>query len=158
MFETADLTKTFGTNTAVARATIRIDRPSFVGIIGRSGAGKSTLLRMINRLTDATSGRVLWKGQDVTALQGSAMRAWQSQCAMIFQQFNLVPEWTLSRTSCTARWPARDALDPVQPLPARGHPPRDRHPGAARHRRTCRQNAQRRCQAVNNSASPSPAR
>ena len=91
MFETVDLTKTFGANTAVARATIRIDRPAFVGIIGRSGAGKSTLLRMINRLTDSTSGRVLWKGEDITGLQGRAVRVWQSQCAMIFQQFNLVP-------------------------------------------------------------------
>jgi len=41
MFETVDLTKTFGANTAVARATIRIDRPAFVGIIGRSGGGRA---------------------------------------------------------------------------------------------------------------------
>jgi phosphonate transport system ATP-binding protein len=91
MFETVDLTKTFGANTAVSRASIKIDRPGFIGIIGRSGAGKSTLLRMLNRLTDATSGRILWKGTDVTALKGRDMRTWQSQCAMIFQQFNLVP-------------------------------------------------------------------
>jgi phosphonate transport system ATP-binding protein len=91
MLETVDLTKTFGTNTAVSRATIRIDRPGFIGIIGRSGAGKSTFLRMLNRLTDASSGRIVWKGTDVTALNGREMRAWQGQCAMIFQQFNLVP-------------------------------------------------------------------
>ena len=91
MFETVDLTKRFGANTAVAQASIRIDRPGFIGIIGRSGAGKSTLLRMINRLTDATSGRILWQGTDVTTLRGREMRAWQCQCAMIFQQFNLVP-------------------------------------------------------------------
>ena len=91
MFETIDLTRTFGTNTAVAQASIRIDRPAFIGIIGRSGAGKSTLLRMINRLTDATSGRILWQGTDVTSLRGREVRAWQGQCAMIFQQFNLVP-------------------------------------------------------------------
>jgi phosphonate transport system ATP-binding protein len=91
MFETVDLTRTFGTNTAVDRATFRIDRPGFIGIIGRSGAGKSTLLRMINRLTDASAGRILWKGSDITALKGREMRAWQGQCAMIFQQFNLVP-------------------------------------------------------------------
>ena len=91
MFETIDLTRTFGTNTAVAQASMRIDRPAFIGIIGRSGAGKSTLLRMINRLTDATSGRILWQGTDVTSLRGREVRAWQGQCAMIFQQFNLVP-------------------------------------------------------------------
>ncbi|MGI1663649.1 phosphonate ABC transporter ATP-binding protein [Palleronia sp. KMU-117] len=85
------LTKRFGQKAAVDRVTIAVDRPIMLGIIGRSGAGKSTLLRMINRLTDATEGRILFEGQDVTALTGAAVRRWQSDCAMIFQQFNLVP-------------------------------------------------------------------
>ena len=91
MLEITALTKSFGQNTAVDRATIKVDRPAMIGIIGRSGAGKSTLLRMLNRLTDSTSGAVTFEGQDVTHLTGSAKRHWQSQCAMIFQQFNLVP-------------------------------------------------------------------
>jgi phosphonate transport system ATP-binding protein len=91
MLEIVDLTKSFGANSAVARVTIRIDRPGFIGIIGRSGAGKSTLLRMLNCLTSATSGRILFEGQDITSLTGRDMRAWQGKCAMIFQQFNLVP-------------------------------------------------------------------
>jgi phosphonate transport system ATP-binding protein len=62
-----------------------------VGIIGRSGAGKSTLLRMINRLTNASAGRIVVGDLDVTALSGAALRAWQADCAMVFQQFNLVP-------------------------------------------------------------------
>jgi phosphonate transport system ATP-binding protein len=62
-----------------------------VGIIGRSGAGKSTLLRMINRLTDATSGTIDCDGVDVLALRGRRVREWRAQCAMVFQQFNLVP-------------------------------------------------------------------
>ncbi len=86
-----ELTKTFGKNTAVDRATIQVDRPMMIGIIGRSGAGKSTLLRMLNRLTDHTSGQVVFEGRDVTALKGAEKRAWQADCAMIFQQFNLVP-------------------------------------------------------------------
>jgi phosphonate transport system ATP-binding protein len=62
-----------------------------IGIIGRSGAGKSALLRMINRLRDATSGTITFEGEDITAMRGAARRDWQSRCAMIFQQFNLVP-------------------------------------------------------------------
>jgi phosphonate transport system ATP-binding protein len=62
-----------------------------VGVIGRSGAGKSTLLRMVNRLGDPTAGRISFGDIDVTALRGAALRAWQADCAMIFQQFNLVP-------------------------------------------------------------------
>jgi phosphonate transport system ATP-binding protein len=61
-----------------------------VGIIGRSGAGKSTLLRLINRLTEPSEGRILHDGADITALKGKALRDWRTDCAMIFQQFNLV--------------------------------------------------------------------
>jgi phosphonate transport system ATP-binding protein len=62
-----------------------------VGIIGRSGAGKSTFLRMINRLATPSSGSIVFAGRDVTNLRGAELRRWQRDCAMIFQQFNLVP-------------------------------------------------------------------
>ena len=91
MLEVKAVTRMFGPKAAVDRASFTVDRPAFVGIIGRSGAGKSTFLRMMNRLTDATSGEILVDGRNVLALQGAEARAWQSQCAMIFQQFNLVP-------------------------------------------------------------------
>jgi phosphonate transport system ATP-binding protein len=91
MLHLKNVTKSFGANTAVDAANFDVDKPMMIGIIGRSGAGKSTLLRMLNRMTDATSGEVLFDGLDVTALRGKAKRNWQSQCAMIFQQFNLVP-------------------------------------------------------------------
>lgn len=91
MLQITELTKRFGEKTAVDSATIAVDEPTMIGIIGRSGAGKSTLLRMINRLSDATEGKIVFDGEDVTALKGSARRSWQSRCAMIFQQFNLVP-------------------------------------------------------------------
>ena len=45
----------------------------------------------MNRLPDASSGQILVEGSDILALRGSAQRQWQSDCAMIFQQFNLVP-------------------------------------------------------------------
>ncbi|WP_397543688.1 phosphonate ABC transporter ATP-binding protein [Roseovarius salis] len=91
MLEITSLTKSFGRNTAVDAVSFTVDRPAMIGIIGRSGAGKSTLLRMLNRLTDATDGTITFEGRDVTALTGTQKRAWQSDCAMIFQQFNLVP-------------------------------------------------------------------
>ena len=76
---------------AVDGVSFEMTQPQMIGVIGRSGAGKSTLLRMINRLTRATSGAVIVEGRDVLALRGGEMRAWQRMCAMIFQQFNLVP-------------------------------------------------------------------
>ncbi|WP_298919595.1 phosphonate ABC transporter ATP-binding protein [uncultured Roseobacter sp.] len=91
MLEVSDLTKTFGRNTAVNSVSLTVAKPAMIGIIGRSGAGKSTLLRMLNRLSDATSGQISFEGKDITTLKGASVRHWQSQCAMIFQQFNLVP-------------------------------------------------------------------
>jgi phosphonate transport system ATP-binding protein len=86
-----NLSRTFGQNKAVDSVSFTLNRPGFLGIIGRSGAGKSTLLRMMNRLTDASAGEIMFEGQNVLALKGAERRAWQSRCAMIFQQFNLVP-------------------------------------------------------------------
>src|SRR5258705_3211787 len=90
------LTKSFGPLVAVDDVSFEVPAGQMVGIIGRSGAGKSTLLRMINRLTDATSGRILCDdafpgGVDVCTLKGRALREWRARCAMVFQQFNLVP-------------------------------------------------------------------
>ena len=91
MLAVEQLTKKFGQKIAVDSATFQTDKPMMIGIIGRAGAGKSTLLRMMNRLADASDGVIRYGGEDVTALRGAKRRAWQSRCAMIFQQFNLVP-------------------------------------------------------------------
>ncbi|WP_421996380.1 phosphonate ABC transporter ATP-binding protein [Reyranella sp.] len=89
MLRLEDVTKSFGTKHAVDRVSLTVPTGQLVGVIGRSGAGKSTLLRMINRLGDPTSGRILFGDTDVTALRGRELRHWRARCAMIFQQFNL---------------------------------------------------------------------
>ena len=85
------LTRRFGEKVAVDHVSADIPAGQMVGIIGRSGAGKSTLLRMINRLQAPSSGQILYGTTDVTALSGKALRDWRTACAMIFQQFNLIP-------------------------------------------------------------------
>ncbi len=85
------LTRRFGDKVAVDHVSADIPAGQMVGIIGRSGAGKSTLLRMINRLQAPSSGQILYGTTDVTALSGKALRDWRTACAMIFQQFNLIP-------------------------------------------------------------------
>ncbi|WP_192359065.1 phosphonate ABC transporter ATP-binding protein [Mesorhizobium mediterraneum] len=89
--EIRGVTRRFGKNTAVSNVDISIPHGQMVGIIGRSGAGKSTLLRMINRLIDPSQGSIFFDGAEVSSLRGSLLRRWQRDCAMIFQQFNLVP-------------------------------------------------------------------
>ncbi|MEM7223600.1 MAG: phosphonate ABC transporter ATP-binding protein [Pseudomonadota bacterium] len=95
MLKLDNLTKEFGDLKAVNSVSLEVPAGQMLGIIGRSGAGKSTLLRMINRLGDSTSGDIVFKDGDqiieVNALKGRALRHWRARCAMIFQQFNLVP-------------------------------------------------------------------
>ena len=91
MLNISGLTKRFGSKTAVDAVSFNVDAPAMIGIIGKSGAGKSTLLRMLNRLTDTSDGEIVFEGRAITELKGSDKRHWQSECAMIFQQFNLVP-------------------------------------------------------------------
>ena len=71
------LTKAFGKSVAVSDLSLSIPRGQFVGVIGRSGAGKSPFLRMLNRLVDPSGGRILWDGEDVSALRGRALRSWR---------------------------------------------------------------------------------
>ena len=85
-----NLKKKFKNTIAVNGINIEIDEGKIIGIIGRSGAGKSTLLRMINRLVDPTEGSIEFDDIKVSSIKGRALRKWRSECAMIFQQFNLV--------------------------------------------------------------------
>ena len=91
MLKLSRVTRRFGANVAVDNVSIAVPEGQMVGVIGASGAGKSTLLRMINRLIDTSEGEIVFAGTSVSALNGHKLRDWQRDCAMIFQQFNLVP-------------------------------------------------------------------
>ncbi len=91
MLKLSGVSRRFGQKTAVGNVNLSIAEGEMVGVIGSSGAGKSTLLRMINRLIDVSDGEIAFDGLAVSGLKGQALRNWQRDCAMIFQQFNLVP-------------------------------------------------------------------
>jgi phosphonate transport system ATP-binding protein len=91
MLEIRGLTRRFRAKVAVDAVSLDVPAGQMVGVIGRSGAGKSTLLRMINRLQEPSAGTIRCAGVEVTALTGRALRDWRTACAMIFQQFNLIP-------------------------------------------------------------------
>ncbi|MEE1786017.1 ATP-binding cassette domain-containing protein, partial [Streptomyces sp. SP17BM10] len=56
-----------------------------LGIVGESGCGKSTLAKVLMSLERATAGRVRYKGQDITRLSGSALKAVRRNIQMVFQ-------------------------------------------------------------------------
>jgi phosphonate transport system ATP-binding protein len=91
MLRVEHLSKVYPNGTqALTDVSFQVEDGEFLAVIGLSGSGKSTLLRCINRLIEPTSGKVIWNGQDVTALPASQMRQVRRQIGMVFQQFNLV--------------------------------------------------------------------
>ena len=65
MIQLFDLTKKYGTFTAVDRVTLTVPKGSLYGFLGPNGAGKTTTLRMIAGILRPTMGRVLIGGDDV---------------------------------------------------------------------------------------------
>ena len=73
LLETERVSKSFGGLRAVDEVDFSVPSGAIVGIIGPNGAGKSTFFNVIARLYPATSGRITFMGEDVTALRTHQM-------------------------------------------------------------------------------------
>ncbi|MGD6747400.1 quaternary amine ABC transporter ATP-binding protein [Streptomyces sp. BH106] len=81
-----------GTTAGVIDASFSVESGKLFVVMGLSGSGKSTLLRMLNGLSEPTSGHVRFDGQDLTALPAKELRAVRShKISMVFQHFALFP-------------------------------------------------------------------
>ena len=70
---------------AVDGVSLDIKKGETLGLVGESGCGKSTLGKALLRLTEPTSGKVIYNGQDLASLSNSAMREQRKHLQMIFQ-------------------------------------------------------------------------
>jgi len=74
---------------------LRIERGQFAAIMGPSGSGKSTLLGLLAGLDNATSGRILLDGDDITGLSEDRMAEVRGRkIGFVFQSFQLIPTLT----------------------------------------------------------------
>lgn len=61
----SDLTKKFGSHTAVDHLSFEVKKGTVFGLLGRNGAGKSTTIKQILGLIDPTSGQIDWDGKKI---------------------------------------------------------------------------------------------
>ena len=69
---------------ALKDVSFEIEQGQFVGIIGHTGSGKSTLIQHLNGLVKATSGKILYEGQNIYE-EGYDMKKLRSQVGLVFQ-------------------------------------------------------------------------
>lgn len=77
---------------AVADFTLSVAKGELLAIIGPSGCGKTTVLKMLNRLVEPTSGRILLHGEDIRTLDPTALRR---SMGYVIQQVGLFPHMTI---------------------------------------------------------------
>ena len=66
LLEVRNITKAFGSNTAVDDVSLTIQKGEFLGLIGSNGAGKTTLVNLISGFFAADHGALVFDGRDIT--------------------------------------------------------------------------------------------
>ena len=85
-----------GMNVGVNDASFTIKEGEIFVVMGLSGSGKSTLVRMLNRLIEPSSGKVLINGKDITAMKPEDLVRFRlNHMSMVFQSFALMPHMTV---------------------------------------------------------------
>ena len=84
---------------AVKQSDFVLHKGRTLGVVGESGSGKTTVGMMLTRLTDATTGRIQFEGQDLAALSAAQMRPFRQRIQIIFQNpyASLNPRFTVGQ-------------------------------------------------------------
>ena len=90
--------KAYAGVTAISGLNLNIARGELLVLIGPSGSGKSTALKMINRMVDHDSGRILLDGQEIYSFNVQDLRR---RMGYAIQSVGLFPHWTVARNIAT---------------------------------------------------------
>ncbi len=101
ILEVSNMYKSFGHNEVLKGVGFSMKKGEIISVLGSSGSGKTTLLRCINFLEKADKGRitvdgkVIFDGEDSVTKSARAIREAQLNFGMVFQQFNLFPQYNV---------------------------------------------------------------
>jgi osmoprotectant transport system ATP-binding protein len=117
MIELTHLTRRFGSVAAVDDLSLHVARGELLVLLGASGCGKTTTLKMINRLVEPSSGRVLVDGRDTREEPPHQLRR---RIGYVFQEVGLFPHLSVAENvGITPRllgWPAERVARRVDEL------------------------------------------
>ena len=96
ILETKDLTKYYGSGSALVRAldgvSLAVEKGCFLSVVGTSGSGKSTLLNMLGGLDRPTSGQIAVDGRELSAMKDEELTIFRRRkIGFVFQNYNLAP-------------------------------------------------------------------
>ncbi len=95
----------------------RLDERELLVLVGPSGSGKSTLLNILGGLDVPTSGRVVFRGEDLTAADEDALTRYRRRhVGFVFQFYNLVPSLTARENVALVTDIAEDPFEPEEVL------------------------------------------
>jgi len=99
ILQVEDLTKTYGKGDSKTEAlrgiTFDVLEGEFLGIMGASGSGKTTMLNCIATMLRPSSGRVVLRGQDISAFRGGRLANYRGKrIGYLFQEFELLDNLT----------------------------------------------------------------
>ncbi len=96
MIETSHLSKFYSRGVYALRdLSLTIDKGEFMFLTGASGAGKSTLLRLLLREDLPSEGELKVLGRDLKTLKPSQVQAYRRTVGFVFQDFRLIPRFTV---------------------------------------------------------------
>lgn len=102
---------------ALDKTSFSIEKGELVVIVGASGAGKTTALNILGGMDDATSGRVIVDGKDITKLKGRELIKYRREdIGFVFQFYNLVQNLTALENVELATQICKNSLNPIDVL------------------------------------------
>ncbi|MCL4845684.1 MAG: ABC transporter ATP-binding protein [Acidobacteria bacterium] len=132
VFEARGVTKVYDLGEVQVHALRGVDldlrESEFAVLLGPSGSGKSTLLNILGGLDVATAGRVLYRGQDLTAADEAALTEYRRHhVGFVFQFYNLIPSLTARENVALVTEIVDHPLSPEEALGLVGLEPRLDH-------------------------------
>ena len=117
VFSVRGLTKKYGEGEAAVHALSGVDldlrRGELVVLLGPSGSGKSTLLNNLGGLDHPTSGTLLYRGEDLSAADETALTQYRREAiGFVFQFYNLIPSLTARENVALITEISRDPMKP----------------------------------------------